>query len=147
MKHTNKVWMKQSFTCIIWWVLRSYTKNFMQNSQTWSQLSLSKFWRNLIPKGPRHFLAKKYSKLPCLLRSTKKQKKCFFLESNRKIVYFTCLRSCHKNFMKFDHIDWKILAFKVGRDNSFERWTAILNDFDHHLWNFFALWTLNLKFF
>jgi len=25
------------------------------------------------------------------------------------------MRSCGKNFMKFDRTDWKILAFKVGK--------------------------------
>jgi len=33
----------------------------------------------------------------------------FFLESNCRILYITCLRSCGKNFMKFDYTSWKIL--------------------------------------
>jgi len=45
--------------------------------------------------------------------------------------------------MKFDRIDWKILAIKVGKERGFEHWVAISNDFDRHLWNFFALQTLN----
>jgi len=44
--------------------------------------------------------------------------------------------------MKFDHIEWKILAFKVGKKKS-EHWPAISDDFDHHLWKLFALWLLN----
>jgi len=61
--------------------------------------------------GP--FSGKSHSKLLFLLRSSKKTKQFFFLEYNHKILYFTCLRSCGKIFMKFDGIDWKILAFKV----------------------------------
>jgi len=48
--------------------------------------------------------------------------------------------------MKFDYTEWKILAFKVEKERFFERWVAISDDFDHHLWNFFALQTLNLNF-
>jgi len=88
-----------------------------------------------------HFAAKSHLKLPFLLISSKKTK-TIFLESKHKILYFNCLRSCAKIFMKFDHIDWKILAFKVGKLN-FEHWPTILDDFDHHLWKKFALWILN----
>ena len=49
--------------------------------------------------------------------------------------------------MKFDRIDWEILAFKVGKESFFEHWPAISDDFDRHLWKKFALQTLNLKFF
>jgi len=38
--------------------------------------------------------------------------------------------------MKFDNTDWKILAFKVGKESFFE---AISDDFDCHLWKVFAL--------
>jgi len=41
--------------------------------------------------------------------------------------------------MKFDHTNWKIFVFKVGKEGFFEPWPAISNDFDCHLWNFFAL--------
>jgi len=47
--------------------------------------------------------------------------------------------------MKFDHTDWKILAFKDGKKNVFEHWLAISNDFDCHLWKAFALRIFNLK--
>jgi len=39
--------------------------------------------------------------------------------------------------MNFDLIDWKILTFKVGIFG--ELWPIILDDFEHHLWNFGAL--------
>jgi len=35
--------------------------------------------------------------------------------------------------MKFDHTNWKILAFKVGKKSFFEHWLAILDDFECHL--------------
>jgi len=51
-----------------------------------------------------------------LLCTPKKiEKKYFFLESNHKILYFTCLKSHDISFSKFGYIDWKILAFKVGQ--------------------------------
>jgi len=75
----------------------------------------------------------------------RKQNNKLFLEYNHKILYFICLRSRGKNFMKFDRIDWKILAFKVGKKSLFEHWHTISDDFDHHLWNFFVLWIFNLK--
>jgi len=74
---------------------------------------LIKAW--LTPKGLRPFFCQKTLKLPFLLHSSKRTKKILFLESNHRILYFTCLRSCGKNFMKFDCTDWKILAFKVGK--------------------------------
>jgi len=50
--------------------------------------------------------------------------------------------------MKFDYIDWKILAFKVGKKKRFfEHYPTISDDFDFHLWKHFALQALNLKFF
>jgi len=61
-----------------------------------------------------HFFAKSNSKLLFLLRSSKKTKK-LFLQNDHNFLYFTCLRSCDKNFIKFNSIDWKILAFKVGK--------------------------------
>jgi len=36
-------------------------------------------------------------------------------EFNYRILYLTSLKSCSKNFIKFDRTDWKILAFKVGQ--------------------------------
>jgi len=36
------------------------------------------------------------------------------------VLYYTCLRSCGKNFMKFGHTDWEISAFKVGNKSVFE---------------------------
>jgi hypothetical protein len=48
--------------------------------------------------------------------------------------------------MKFDRVDWKILAFKVEKESFFEHWSAISDDFDCHLWKFFSLQTLNLNF-
>jgi len=47
--------------------------------------------------------------------------------------------------MKFDHTDWKILSFKVGKESLFEYWSAISDDFDSHLCKNLALWTLNYK--
>jgi len=38
--------------------------------------------------------------------------------------------------MKSNCIDWKILAFKVGKKSFFEHSHAILDDFDSHLWEF-----------
>jgi len=74
----------------------------------------------LTPKGQGPFSAEIHSKLPFLLRSSKKQKKTLFLEYNHKILYFTCLQSWGKNFMKFDITDSKILAIKVGERSFFE---------------------------
>jgi len=48
--------------------------------------------------------------------------------------------------MKFDHTDWKILAFEVEKE-VFKHWPAISDGFDHHLWKVFALWILNFEFF
>jgi len=48
--------------------------------------------------------------------------------------------------MKFGHIDWKILAFTIEKIVFLNvECLAILDDFDCHLWNFFALQTLNFK--
>jgi len=63
-----------------------------------------------------HFSVKKHSKLLVLLHSPPKREKYIFIESNCRILYFTCLRSYGKNFMRFDCTDWKILAFKVGKN-------------------------------
>jgi len=73
------------------------------------------FWKGrwpLTPKCPRPFLCQKPLKTASSVAFI--QKKRFFLESNRRILYFTCLKSCGKNFMKFDYTNWKIIAFKVG---------------------------------
>ena len=40
---------------------------------------------------------------------------------NRRILYFFGQRSCGKNFMKFDLIHRKILAFKVEKESFFEQ--------------------------
>jgi len=40
--------------------------------------------------------------------------------------------------MMVDRMDWKILAFEVGKISFFECWTVIS---DGQLWNFFALYT------
>jgi len=50
----------------------------------------------------------------------KKTKKNLFLESNRRILYLAYLRSSDIIFMKFDRIDLKIWAFKVGKNSFFE---------------------------
>jgi len=47
--------------------------------------------------------------------------------------------------MKFDHRDWKILAFKVGIRSFSEHRPIISDDFDDHLWKVFVIWILNLK--
>jgi len=70
-----------------------------------------------------------------------------FLEFNHRILYFTYLKLCGKNFMNFDHTNWRIFPIKVGERSFFEHWLATSNDFDCHLWKFFALWTLTLKKF
>jgi len=49
--------------------------------------------------------------------------------------------------MKFDCIDWKILAFKVGKESFFGCYLAISDDFDLNLWKKILLQTLNLKLF
>jgi len=69
-----------------------------------------------------HFSIKKHLELPFLLHTPKKTNKSF-LESNHEILYLTCLKSCGTNFMKFDYIDWKIWAFKVGKKN----WIVVCN--------------------
>ena len=56
---------------------------------------------------------------------TQENKNEHFLESNHGILYFTCLRSCGKNFM-LDCKDWKILAFEVEKKRFFEHYTTIL---------------------
>jgi len=74
----------------------------------------------LNPKNQSHIFDKKHSKLLFLLHSSKKTKETLFSYYNHKILYFTCLKSCTKNFMKFDRTNWKILAFKVGTKSFFE---------------------------
>jgi len=49
--------------------------------------------------------------------------------------------------MKFDRTDWKVLAFEDGKKSFFDPWPTISDDFVCHLWNFFALQTIKLKFF
>jgi len=49
--------------------------------------------------------------------------------------------------MNFDPIDLKIWAFKVGKKSFFELWSEISDDFDCHLWNIFAMKTLNFEFY
>jgi len=61
----------------------------------------------------RPFFCQKPLKIAILLHSSKKIKKQFFLESNCRILYLIYLRSCGKNFIKFDCIVWKMWAFKV----------------------------------
>jgi len=100
----------------------------------------------LTPKCPRPFFYQNPLKTASSAAFIQKKRKKN-LESNRKILYFTCLKSCGKNFMKFDRTDWKIIAFKIGKIYFFKCWPAISDHFDSHLWNFFALDTLNLKFF
>jgi len=68
----------------------------------------------LFPKCPRPFFCQKPLKIASSVAFTQKKRKIYFLEYNHRILYFTCLKSCGKNFMKFDHTDWKIIAFKVG---------------------------------
>jgi len=69
----------------------------------------------LTPKCPRSFFSQKSLKIASSAAFTQKTIKILFLESNHRILYFTCLKSCGKNFMKFDRTDWKIIAFKVGK--------------------------------
>jgi len=69
----------------------------------------------LTPQGQGNFSVKNHSKLLVLLRSFKRKEKYIFLESNRRILYFTSLKSCGKNFMKFNGTNWKIITFKVGK--------------------------------
>jgi len=49
--------------------------------------------------------------------------------------------------MKFDHTDWKILAFQDGKKRFFDPLPAISDDFVCHLWNCFALQPIKLKSF
>jgi len=49
------------------------------------------------------------------------------------MLYFNCLGSWGKKFMKFGGKDWKKITFKVGKKRSFEHQPTILEDFDHHL--------------
>jgi len=64
----------------------------------------------LTRKGLRLFFCQKPLKttFSAAFIQENKNKKHFFLESNHRILYLTYLRSCGKNFMKFDRIDWKI---------------------------------------
>jgi len=65
---------------------------------------------------PRPFLCQKPLKIANSAAFTQKKRKIYiYLESNHRILYFTCLKSCGKNFMNFDSTDWKIIAFKVGK--------------------------------
>ena len=48
--------------------------------------------------------------------------------------------------MKFDNIDWKIFAFKVGKQGFFNNGLKVSNDFDRHLWNSLKLNFSNFKF-
>jgi len=104
------------------------------------------FLLSLTSKVPRpFFFCQKSLKIGIFIAFIQECIKIIFLESNHKILYFTCFKSCGKNFMKFDHTNWKILAFKVGRKSSFEHCLAILDDFNYHLWKKFILYNLNLK--
>jgi len=69
----------------------------------------------LTPKVPRpFFFGQKPLKTAIFVAFIpKNRKKTFFPKSNHKIFYFTCLKSSGKIFIKFDCMDWKILAFKV----------------------------------
>jgi len=69
----------------------------------------------LPPKWPRPFFCQKSLKTASLVLFTPQKRKIYILESNLRILYFTCFKSCGKNFTKFDRTDWKILAFKVGK--------------------------------
>jgi len=109
-------------------------KNSFSNSIYYHMLSLHN------PKTIN--LSKNHSKLIFLLCLPKKIRKIHsFLESHCRILYFTCLKSYGKNFMKFDYIDWKIIAFKAEMLVCYYKW----------LWlpfvEIIALWTLNLKIF
>jgi len=72
---------------------------------------------------PRPFFGQNPFKIATFVVFThlEKQKLDIFLESNYRILYFTCLRSCSKIFIKFDHVDWKIVAFKVGQKVFFSK--------------------------
>ena len=86
----------------------------------------------LTPKVPRAcFCNKKTLKTAISIAFVQENnKKTFFLESNCRILYFTCLKSCAKNFIKFDHIDWKILASKVEQNFFFKKMLRLLEKQD-----------------
>jgi len=93
---------------------------------------------NVYPlKSPCHFFLTKTTEnyqFCCIhLRNFKK------LESNCRMLYFICLKAFGngKKLIKFDHTNWKILAFKVRK--KIEYWPTISDDFDCHLWKIFAL--------
>jgi len=130
-------------TSNIWLLLSSQkhqTPLHPENSEVADRITLT-------PKGPRHFLAQKLLKTAIFVAFIQETKKNIFLESNHRILYFTCLRSCGKNFMKFDCTDWKILALKVGIFFFLITSLQFQMTLTTHLWNFFAVWTLNLNFF
>jgi len=81
---------------------------FLQYNQLTRDLSL-----NL--KGLRPFFC-------CVHQWNKNKNK---LENICRIFYFTCLRSCGKNFMKFDHRDWKIISIQSWKIKFF--WTLACN--------------------
>jgi len=74
----------------------------------------------LAPKGPRPFFYQNPLKTAIsVVFIQEKEKKTIFSEYNHKILYFICMKSCGKFFMKFGRTDWKILAFKIGKTKFF----------------------------
>jgi len=63
---------------------------------------------------PKAIFLSKTTQIVIFVAFIQESKKDVFLESNYSMLYFIYLRSCGIKFMKFDHIYWKILAFKVG---------------------------------
>jgi len=88
-------------------ILVQYINSWMV--KIWLYVKLAMVFKSL--RNQDHFSLKKHSKLPFLLSSPKKTQNL----TTSRILYFTCLRSCGKNFMKFDLANWEILAFKVGK--------------------------------
>jgi len=76
-----------------------------------SNQNTNKFFFNILNSSSSKIIINFYLFISFLLHSSKKKKK----KRTIKILYFTCLRSCGKNIMKFDRTHWKILAFKTRK--------------------------------
>jgi len=82
------------------------------------------------------FFCQKSLKITIFAMFIQENKKIIFEESNHTIFYFTCLRSWGKNFMKFDYT-----KFLLTLSCNFRwLWLPLVEIF-------FALWSLNWKFF
>jgi len=92
------------------------------------------------PSKTKAIFYQKSLKIAIFVAFIQENKKNTLLGTNHRNLYITCLRSHNKNFMKFDRIDWKILAFKLGKTIFLEHWHAISNDFNFHLWKFQHYW-------